>query len=56
MAKMTAAEAGKLGGRSRSAKKLEAARRNGFQPCKELEHRTASTPPVLITPRPQVQE
>jgi hypothetical protein len=34
MAKITAAEAGRKGGKSRSTKKLAAARKNGFQPCK----------------------
>ena len=33
MAKMTAAEAGRKGGRSRSATKLAACRKNGFQSC-----------------------
>jgi hypothetical protein len=48
MPKITAAEAGRRGGRSRSAKKLEAARKNGFQPCKvETENERKQTP-VLI--------
>ena len=60
MARMTAAEAGRKGGRSRSAKKLAAIRRNGFQPCKNLpEIETAMAEPAVEvaaqveTPRPR---
>jgi hypothetical protein len=35
--KMTAAEAGRKGGQSRSARKLAAIKKNGFQPCKPVE-------------------
>ena len=51
MAKITAAEAGRRGGLSRSAKKLEACRKNGFQPCKvetETEHKQT---PALFAPK-----
>lgn len=53
MPKMTAAEAGRKGGQSRSAAKLEAARKNGFQPCKvlETERRATSAQPLLVIPR-----
>ena len=40
MARITAAEAGRRGGQSRSPAKVAAARRNGFQPCKKVEPRS----------------
>jgi hypothetical protein len=48
---MSAAEAGRKGGRSRSAAKLAAARRNGFQPCREDNQPTAP-PPVVQAQKP----
>lgn len=44
---MNAAEAGRKGGRSRSARKLAACRRNGFQPVRKMQ----STTPVVIVPQ-----
>ncbi|MGA7447201.1 MAG: hypothetical protein WBW83_10260 [Terriglobales bacterium] len=54
MPKMTAAEAGRRGGRSRSEKKLEAARKNGFQPGKvETENERKQT--AVLAPRAEAK-
>ena len=56
MARMSAAEAGRKGGQSRSEKKLAAIRRNGFQPCKNVTttesrdvQKVNSTPVLVVT-------
>ena len=57
--RMTAAEAGRKGGRSRSAKKLAAIRQKGFQPRKPAteplplspENEKPAARPVLVVPR-----
>lgn len=53
MPRMSAAEAGRKGGKSRSAKKLAACRRNGFQkpaPAEEANPKPAQEKPSLFTP------
>jgi hypothetical protein len=54
MPRITPAEAGRrgglIGGRSRSAAKLSAARRNGFQPTKPPEEASQPAPPPTAVP------